>query len=77
MTGLCGVTGCANVVSTKCHWCSLPLCTNHSVTFKTEEGEVVCCRGCAAYLRAKSLAGGKGTTGGDHGGGSAEHDAQR
>ena len=77
MSGLCGVTGCPNAATIKCHWCSLPLCTNHGVALMTEDGEVVCCRGCAAYLAARSSGGEKGKAGGDHVGGSSRHDAQR
>ncbi len=75
MTGSCGVTGCANIVTTKCFWCSLPLCAEHAVPLATEDGEVMCCRGCAAYLRAK--AGATGNAGGDHVDGSSRHDAER
>lgn len=77
MSGRCGVTGCAHGASTKCHWCSLPLCAEHTVPLVVEEGEVACCRGCAAYLKAKGAAGAKGNAGGDHVDDSERHDAQR
>lgn len=66
MTGLCGVTGCANSVTTKCYWCSLPLCAEHAVALETEDGQVVCCRGCAAYLTARSSGAEERRPGGAH-----------
>jgi len=66
MTGLCGLTGCANAAALQCHRCSLPLCAEHAVALETKDGQTVCCRGCAAYLRAKSSDGEKKETGGGH-----------
>jgi hypothetical protein len=64
MNGACGLTGCRNPVILRCSKCSLPLCAEHAVEHKTADGVIVCCKRCAAYLRAKAQDEDKATTGG-------------